>query len=43
VIAAIQAGELHPVEPASYPLADVSLALRHQLDRKVVGKSVLAP
>jgi NADPH2:quinone reductase len=43
VIAAIQAGELHPVEPASYSLADVSLALRDQLDRKVVGKSVLVP
>ncbi len=43
VLGAIAAGELHPVEPTAYPLADVALALQDQLDRKVTGKSVLVP
>ena len=43
VLAAIECGELHPVEPRAYALADVALALQDQLDRKVTGKSVLVP
>jgi len=43
VVAAIGRGELHPVEPCAYALADVAVALQDQLDRKVVGKSVLVP
>ena len=43
VVAAIGRGELHPVEPRAYALADVSVALQDQLDRKVTGKSVLLP
>jgi NADPH:quinone reductase len=43
VIAAVSAGELHPVVPRSYPLADVAEALTDQLERRVVGKSVLIP
>ena len=43
VLAAIECGELHPVEPNAYALADVALALQDQLDRKVTGKSVLVP
>ena len=43
VLAAIECGELHPVEPKAYALADVALALQDQLDRKVTGKSVLVP
>lgn len=43
VVHAIERGELQPVEPKAYPLADAALALQDQLDRKVVGKSVLLP
>lgn len=43
VIASIGRGELHPVEPRAYALDDVALALQDQLDRNVVGKSVLLP
>lgn len=43
VLASISRGELHPVEPKVYALDDVALALQDQLDRNVVGKSVLAP
>ena len=43
VMAAIERGELHPVEPRSYALADVAQALQDQADRKVTGKSVLVP
>jgi NADPH2:quinone reductase len=43
VTAAIGRGELHPVEPTAYPLAEVASALQAQLDRSVTGKSVLAP
>jgi NADPH2:quinone reductase len=43
VVAAIERGELSPVEPTSYPLAEVAVALRDQLERRVVGKSVLVP
>ena len=43
VLSAIAAGQLHPVEPTAYALADVAEALQDQLDRKVTGKSVLVP
>ena len=43
VLAAIKAGQLRPVEPKAYPLADVAAALQDQVDRRVVGKSVLVP
>lgn len=43
VLAAIERGELSPVEPIAYALADVASALQDQLDRRVVGKSVLVP
>ena len=43
VLAAITRGELHPVEPKAYALADVAVALADQLDRNVTGKSVLLP
>jgi NADPH2:quinone reductase len=39
--AAVDRGELHPVEPAVYRFDDVGVALRDQLERRVVGKSVL--
>jgi hypothetical protein len=34
-------GELCPVEPASYPLADAARALADQQERRVTGKAVL--
>jgi NADPH2:quinone reductase len=43
VIAAVGEGHLHPVEPRTYPLADVAEALTDQLERRVVGKTVLLP
>ena len=43
VLTAIEAGQLRPVEPKAYPLADVAVALQDQVDRRVVGKSVLVP
>jgi NADPH:quinone reductase len=43
VIGAVARGELHPVQPRSYPLTDVAEALTDQLERRVVGKSVLLP
>ncbi|MBI4935999.1 MAG: NADPH:quinone oxidoreductase family protein [Actinobacteria bacterium] len=43
VIAAVGRGELHPVVPRTYPLADVAEALTDQLERRAVGKSVLVP
>ena len=43
VVASISRGELHPVEPTAYAMADVAVALQDQLDRKVIGKSVLVP
>lgn len=41
--AAVDRGELHPVEPTVYAFDDVGTALRDQLERRVVGKSVLVP
>ncbi|MCU1358831.1 MAG: hypothetical protein JWN99_120 [Ilumatobacteraceae bacterium] len=43
VLAAVQAGQLHPVEPIAYPLDRAADALRDQLDRKVTGKTILVP
>ena len=43
VIASIRRGELSPVEPARYPLADAAVALRDQQERRVTGKAVLVP
>ena len=43
VLTAIEAGQVRPVEPKAYPLADVAVALQDQVDRRVVGKSVLVP
>ncbi|MFZ4719596.1 MAG: NADPH:quinone oxidoreductase family protein [Ilumatobacteraceae bacterium] len=43
VVAEVARGELHPVEPGTYPLADVAEALTDQLERRVVGKTVLVP
>jgi NADPH2:quinone reductase len=43
VIAAVARGELHPVEPRTYPLTDVAEALTDQLERRVVGKTILVP
>jgi NADPH2:quinone reductase len=43
VLERIAAGDLSPVEPVSYPLADAALALRDLADRKVAGKVALVP
>jgi NADPH:quinone reductase len=43
VVAAIERGELQPVEPVSYPLGDAARAMQDQLDRRVTGKAVLVP
>jgi NADPH2:quinone reductase len=43
IVAAVEAGALHPAEPVRYPLSDASRALQDQLDRKITGKTVLVP
>lgn len=43
LLAMITAGELHPVEPISYPFERAAQALADQQLRKVVGKAVLVP
>ncbi len=43
VLERVAAGTYHPIEPSSYPLADVALALRDLLERRVAGKAVLVP
>ena len=43
VMARIERGELHPVEPVAYPLADAARAMQDQLERRVTGKAVLVP
>ncbi len=43
VIAAVADGSLHPVQPRTYPLVDVAEALSDQLERRVIGKTVLVP
>jgi NADPH2:quinone reductase len=39
----VAAGDLHPVEPRAYPLADAARALTDLAERKVSGKVVLVP
>jgi NADPH2:quinone reductase len=43
ILAAIEVGDLHPVEPVAYPLDQAAQALQDQLDRKITGKTVLVP
>jgi NADPH2:quinone reductase len=43
IVAAIGDGRLSPVEPIAYPLDRAAQALQDQLDRKIVGKTVLVP
>lgn len=42
VMAQVSEGALSPVEPTVYPLADVGVALRDLLERRIVGKACLA-
>lgn len=41
VVERIGAGDLDPVEPVTYPLADAALALQDLADRKIAGKVAL--
>ena len=41
LLAMVSRGVLNPVQPTSYPLDDVALALEHLLARRVVGKVAL--
>ena len=43
IVVAIGDGRLSPVEPIAYPLDQAAQALQDQLDRKIVGKTVLVP
>ena len=43
VVAAIAAGDLHPVAPVERPLDDAAAALLDLLERRAVGKIVLVP
>ncbi|CAB4863279.1 unannotated protein [freshwater metagenome] len=43
LIAMIEAGKVHPVEPVSYPFDHAAQALADQQQRRVVGKAVLVP
>jgi NADPH:quinone reductase len=43
VVARIEAGELHPVEPALYPLAEAARALGDLAGRRASGKLALVP
>ncbi len=43
VVAAIERGDLHPVEPTTYPLAEAARALADLAARKVAGKVALVP
>ena len=43
IIERIERGELHPVEPTTYPLAHAALALSDLAARKVAGKVALVP
>ena len=43
IVAAVDDGRLSPVEPIAYPLDGAAQALQDQLDRKIVGKTVLVP
>jgi NADPH:quinone reductase len=43
IVAAIDAGSLHPVEPTTYPLTSAAQALADLAERKVAGKVALVP
>jgi poly(3-hydroxybutyrate) depolymerase len=43
VVAAIGRGELHPVEPVSYPMSRAADAMRDMQGRAVAGKVALVP
>lgn len=43
VVGRIDAGDLDPVEPETYPLADAAQALQDLADRKIAGKVALVP
>jgi NADPH:quinone reductase-like Zn-dependent oxidoreductase len=43
VVASIERGELNPVEPVAYRLADAVTALADQQERRVTGKAILLP
>jgi NADPH2:quinone reductase len=43
IVAAIAAGELHPVTPTERPLTDARAVLSELLDRKAAGKIILVP
>lgn len=43
VLARIEGGELHPIEPVTYPLGDVARALTDLASRRVTGKVALVP
>jgi NADPH:quinone reductase-like Zn-dependent oxidoreductase len=43
IVAAIDAGSLHPVEPTTYPLTAAAQALTDLAERKVAGKVALVP
>jgi len=43
VVERIGAGDLDPVEPVTYPLADAARALQDLADRKIAGKVALVP
>lgn len=43
VLAHIEAGDLHPVEPVTYPLTEAALALSDLAERRATGKIALLP
>jgi NADPH2:quinone reductase len=43
LLAMVAAGELHPAEPVTYPLADGARALGDLMERRVTGMAVLVP
>ncbi len=43
LMAMVGAGQLHPVEPASFPLEEAAAVMTGLIDRTIGGKAVLAP
>jgi NADPH:quinone reductase-like Zn-dependent oxidoreductase len=43
VLAYIQQGKLHPVEPVTYPMSQAVQAMRDLQNRKIAGKVALLP
>ena len=43
VVARVERGELQPVEPIAYPIAEAARAIQDQLERRVTGKAILLP